>query len=1447
MNSRKNSFKRVAASALAVLTVAAYAAPVANVGGLPANLLVAEAASTSMVKFGNASAYITSATDGTTSISAKDIVNAEQYRFENGKVLTIVSSIPLAFPGGYSLGDTATDLTLDENANKYIETVSTDKNTFTYKVKVVDGIVLSGVNTSVEFNNATTTNQLQLADLSYVETQKVTADVFLNNSNTKLFADGTKVNADVIKKGNAVLSSTESFEAFVKLSDTGKFSRVPSQYNNGVYEASVKIDTLDANGVVIYVSHVDPSFTFTKEGSKLIANGESANKVEAASITATYKSRIRNTDPDTRANTPYIYDQTAELASGSKISFASRVELTFKNDSAFTSCQDATHNTSYYTLSIKRNGTELTKDDDVEVGTELYGAVGANAQGVTAAPTADKVGTPVPMNDPVAKKYTAVNATLEKHVPVAQGTADAKTAKLSFTETGKYVVTYTVYTKTVTKTTTNGVVTTSTTYTPQVLTYEFEIAPKSDLTADCVRLNAYDNAALNSTEKLISKTKVGSPSGVVEFEVKDGWNGETIYIDPKIFEDSADAADPTNHATSTFNAGTGANGTPISVDGTTSINVLNQVQTMVVKYKNAQYGGTVKSITIKWKLVSEKHDATIVKNPAYNKNWETRSDANNPYVISTLDNLDKLEENIFDAILVKNGSRENVSFEYMKGYGKNMANQELDWHETGLPKELGEYSVFVLYDDVAVETFNLKIDQHALLAAPTEDQLTMTYGDDLFETEDLAFTDINGKEISDADVKKANITVYQAVELPSYMYKKITGENKVAITAGQVDGITVAGTYDVYTSGDKKFVKKATAVGEGGALVYAPGVKTANYYDAGAYIVNVNAGANTTQKAGYSVQPSESVLIINKKAITADMVLIYPATYADGTTVTPFVSDDETAAAGKIIVKDTAIKDGAVIPVTISGKTTSESKVGIYDIKLTVGNTKNYTGSVIAKWAIVENGTYIPGLKFTDNTKLLDNGKINVEVERPDTTQFSNGVAQYGVVYEKNGKLTGISDDYRGKVKFNAAGTAYEAATTLAAGETAATADTVKAYNAALKSLTIGNGSEPGKQGTQQAGQNGGKIYSTNLNVVEVDTGVWLRPYVIDGKGNIYYGGVKYVNLVNEATEQLNLKIANNTNNPLNTTANSGKTTIVHTRDEQIKDRSTKELTEKTWRSDVQSGYNTQNGKYYVYGSYTIAKGSEIKESSVQTFGVVVDKTGAFGVDGKSVADATVDVKDGLVLGKGFIEGKGGSNKLDKDEYHANITPANTVTGVWVRAYVNLGKGKFTNKELIVYTDPIYITDVSNYYSALKPTVTINDQTGAINYDVIDRKKLTVTTKPGNGTTQTVKNAGVIVDKSGAFLDKVAAGENKGDYVDAFTVDGQKLAGKSLLIGNGYLQGRGSVSENIYSANVTPNSYNKAKNEALAGIPLVVRPFTTYVINNVEVVVYGDVTVAGLV
>jgi len=53
MKSRKNSFKRVAASALAVLTVAAYAAPVANVGGLPGAKILSANAANGYVQAGN--------------------------------------------------------------------------------------------------------------------------------------------------------------------------------------------------------------------------------------------------------------------------------------------------------------------------------------------------------------------------------------------------------------------------------------------------------------------------------------------------------------------------------------------------------------------------------------------------------------------------------------------------------------------------------------------------------------------------------------------------------------------------------------------------------------------------------------------------------------------------------------------------------------------------------------------------------------------------------------------------------------------------------------------------------------------------------------------------------------------------------------------------------------------------------------------------------------------------------------------------------------------------------------------------------------------------------------------------------------------------------------------------------------------------------------------------
>ena len=117
--------------------------------------------------------------------------------------------------------------------------------------------------------------------------------------------------------------------------------------------------------------------------------------------------------------------------------------------------------------------------------------------------------------------------------------------------------------------------------------------------------------------------------------------------------------------------------------------------------------------------------------------------------------------------------------------------------------------------------------------------------------------------------------------------------------------------------------------------------------------------------------------------------------------------------------------------------------------------------------------------------------------------------------------------------------------------------------------------------------------------------------------------------------------------------------------------------------------------KFYAYATYEKIDATKVK-AKVQDFGVVVDKKGTFGIDGVSTSDKKLNVDKGLRIGKGFIEGhnnKAPDAVLAAEEYGAKISPKDTVTGVWVRPYVNLGGG------LVVYGTPEYYQSVSKYYA----------------------------------------------------------------------------------------------------------------------------------------------------
>lgn len=1411
---KNNTFKRVLAGSLALLTVAAYVP--ANVGGILATngvSLTAVAADSATVSWAGVGEYITSISDGTTTIDTNTTKNTATWSFAKDSVVTIVSSIPLllthnstvvnnsANAATYEVKDASADLaaktgnTFTYKDGSYIATES--NGVYTYKVRndANNAWIFAGVDASVQFVNSTG-NTITLGDGNTVETTKVDATITYDGEND---APTTAAKKSVVK-----IAADKAFEVYVQVDGVQEIANVVAAYDStdGSFVAKVTIPDTDKT-VKVYFNKVTPNYTYTNNGTELLATAENAPQVTAASIKATYQNKVRLEKTDTgyeANNVKYKYDTVTDMKSGDSVANASRVELTFTNDvtQEITSVS-ADGNASHYSLKITRDGEELKSTDYVTVDDNPNNTDG----------------------DKTVEYNATIKSNADKFVPNAAAATDAE-SKLSFTQTGKYVVEYTVYTKRVS----NG----STTLKPETLTYEFTIKEKDALTAENVKLTASGtNLKTNPTNK------AAIVDGVVEFEVAEDWtNKDIITVTPTIFED----ADFELAADSTFDAGSGtANGSAKSVTGTTRSSTLNQVNTMTVVYNNSEFGSDDKSITVKWKLVEAKKQVTVTENEVYSTEkgvtFASTFTAGEPYFMTTVDKLDTFEADLFEALTINNAEQSEISFEYVDSYGANEESEELYYHETGLPTEKGEYSVFAMYDGEIVAAFNVLVVDHALYAAPTDEQLNYTYGTKPFTSDDLAFVDVDDKEVADAGVKNATIT-----------YTKLDVKND-ALTAAESKKITVDGKYNnetVYEVDGKNYIESKGDPYD---------VPENGYVDAGLYIVTISATRDTTTvaKEGYALIQKKFVVNVAQKEITADMVDFAATTYT-GKTVTP----------GTLTVKDTAVKDAdgkatEIKAVTTDG-TTSASAVGEYTVNVQVNEDKdngspNYTGKVAAKWHIVKKAKQeaMTGLVFVDKeTTIYNNGQIHFEITRPADTQFQNGVAQYGVVFDKSGKLDAPEkNNIGGVVKYPR--------------KEANKALNDQAFAKATAALQVGNGYTEGKQSAKLKAEAPTK-YGANINVLDVETGAWLRPYVIDGKGEIYYGEAVYVNLVQEATDALNLEISQ-----------LGATdTDVYTKDDAKKDQSAKVLAEKSWRKDVKSGYDTKKNAYYVYGSYTLAEDSNVKTDAVQGFGVVVDKKGVFSAaDGTANAGKTADgkttVADGLKLGKGFIEGKSGSNKMDVDEYGAMISPYNSVTGVWVRAYVDLGN------DLVVYTNPIYIKDISTIYNPQDVTTDmtlglypdnrtrattksdfdnavadagtnrntdVTDKTGLIAYvPGLDKVRIGFKAFSINGVAPSY--AGVIIEKTGAFLDK-----EDGKYQTNLV--GEKLASAKtkMVIGNGYVQGKKAPNEGFYFANVTQEKYRVTASAAESNIPIVARPYAIYEINGNEVVVYGDPVVTKL-
>jgi hypothetical protein len=929
------------------------------------------------------------------------------------------------------------------------------------------------------------------------------------------------------------------------------------------------------------------------------------------------------------------------------------------------------------------------------------------------------------------------------------------------------------------------------------MTYNFEIKTKNLLTADNVKLvaSAANGVLRDGTDVEIA----GIEGGVAQIVVSENWkSSDSINITALVYED-AELSTPLDG-----NNNGNANGQPKSITGNVTPTVLNQTNTLTIAYNNAEYSANDQSVTVRYKLVPAKKAIVVQPNEDYKTEHGVAAFSDQPYFSTTVDQIATVENDVLAALDIKNAEG-GVQFEYVKGFGATVTTEELDYHEEGLPKTAGQYSVFVVYDGDIVAAFNMQVSEHSLYAAPSDAQLNITYGTKAFTGEDISYVDANGKAVADAGVSKATI---------SYKTTKVltaAEEKKIAADGTYNDG----GTYKkVFTKDGKKYVEDQDK----------PADLIDGFIDAGTYIVTVSSTYGTTkvEKEGYDLQSKQFMMTVAKKQITAGMFLIDPQTYTGGSlSIDPSID---------VIAKDTAVKNeaGTVYgtPVVVkAGGTSSASAVGTYTIDLQVDENEttgspNYTGKVSVEWHIVSAGHAMPELAFVDDkTTIYNNGMIHFEVNRPDDTQFENGVARFGVIIEKQGLLdapkVNTANIDGGKIAATKKGN-YPRKNYGGAGFAAK-----DEFDQAELTLQLGNGLTEGQQSDKLKAENPTK-YGANIKVVDVETGAWFRPYVVDGKGKIYYGDVIYVNLVQEATEQLNLKMAD--------TQAAGTKTVV-TKDDAKANVSASSLETKKWREDVTIGYNGKKGQYYVYGSYTLAEDSNVKPNAVQAFGVVVDKSGAFAapVDPTNVTAAELaKVKDGLKIGKGFIEGKGGSNKMDFDEYGALVNPKDSVTGAWVRCYVNLGNN------LVVYTDPIYIQSQSAIYQTdANISATLSSNGAGQVTALVDSNAIF--------TGANCKYQGVVVDKTGKFLTKNA----QGDYVATFAaVDGEYIGGlaeaaQQMIIGNGFIQGKKAYAAAGYSAKITPDTYAHSGTNTKTNIPVVVRPYAIYTINGVDVTIYG--------
>jgi hypothetical protein len=415
MNSRKNHVKRVAAGALAVLTVAAYSAPIANVGGLKNSLVANAAIGDYDVSFTweEIADYMVSLSVNGTKIDGSAVTGSTNRKFAkaSGSEVVIETKVPLLTKTAGSdtvldLGANTTNLVLDNEAKVKAQgykleaghyNVTEYRGVYTYTILLKDEnntpagepFELQGEKQDIAFYSYDQDATRTKGDIKTENLTSGSIQISRKDSAGALAQDNQTISGAADKyiiNGKVVLQSDENFaveiydgsaststvdpdvvyntktKKYVCEFDMPKFKGdTNSKFN--AWDRTTEGQNMDSKVCVVIEAKNAAVLTFTEKNNQLLANGLTVDtNTVAADITAVQQ-RAQVKDPETdavideeiKAGTALAYNGTMKY--GTEI--GDGVSLTISRDDVLTKTGDTAslYKDAAAAVTIKKDGT----------------------------------------------------------------------------------------------------------------------------------------------------------------------------------------------------------------------------------------------------------------------------------------------------------------------------------------------------------------------------------------------------------------------------------------------------------------------------------------------------------------------------------------------------------------------------------------------------------------------------------------------------------------------------------------------------------------------------------------------------------------------------------------------------------------------------------------------------------------------------------------------------------------------------------------------------------------------------------------------------------------------------------------------------------------------------------------------------------------------------------